>query len=192
MTQTSQSLLERAKQHHDPEAWQRLVTVYDPWLRGWLAQHQLQPVDVDDVVQNILVVVSQKLPAFAHSGQAGAFRSWLRTILVNQVRYFLRTRRNRQALGGEPQWLDQLEDPGSSLSQQWDAEHDRELVRRVLATVQPEFQPRTWEAFRLLVLENLPAAEVARRCQMEPNSVYVAKSRVLGKLRQELRGLMEF
>jgi len=193
MLPTSQSLLDRLRKQHDPQAWQRLLTVYEPWLRAWLSQHQLQPADVEDVLQNILLVVSQKLPAFVHNGHAGSFRRWLRTILVNQVRYFLRSRRQRQALDAEPEpdWLEQLAAPASELSQQWDREHDQQLVRRLLAAIQTEFEPRTWEVFRLLVLENLPAAEVAQRLHMERNAVYVAKARILARLRQELQGLVD-
>jgi RNA polymerase sigma factor (sigma-70 family) len=193
MPLTSQSLLEQLQKHDDPQAWQRLVSVYEPWLRAWLSRHQLQPADVDDLLQNILTVVNQKLPSFVHNGQAGAFRAWLRMILVNQVRYFLRAQRHRKALGTDQfaSELDQLEDPTSDASRQWDLEHDQQLVRRLLASVQPEFPPRTWEVFRLLVLENRPAAEVAQRCQIQRNAAYVAKSRVLARLRQELRGLIE-
>jgi RNA polymerase sigma-70 factor (ECF subfamily) len=193
MPTTSHSLLERLKSRQDPEAWRRWLAVYEPWLRAWLCRHQLQPADVEDLLQDILVVVSQKLPAFVHNGRPGSFRTWLRTILVNQVRYFLRGRRQRQALTPAPlpDWLEQLEDPASELSRQWDVEHDREVVRRLLAAVRPEFQPQTWEVFRLLVLEDRPAAEVARLCGMETNAVYVAKSRVLTRLRQELRGLLD-
>ena len=43
MPPTSQSLLDRLQKHNDPQAWQRLVTVYEPWLRAWLSRHQLQP-----------------------------------------------------------------------------------------------------------------------------------------------------
>jgi len=193
MLPTSQSLLDRLQKHHDPQAWQRLVAVYVPWLRGWLSRYHLQPADVDDLVQNILTVVNQKLPAFVHNGRPGAFRAWLRLILVNEVRVFLRTRRNRQALATDPlaSELDQLEDPRSDASRQWEREHDQQLVRRLLASVQSDFQPRTWEVFRLLVLEDRPAAEVAQICQIERNAVYVAKARVLARLRQELRGLIE-
>src|SRR5262249_383492 len=118
---------------------------------------------------------------------------WLRAILVNQVGSFLRTRRHRQARVSDslPGELEQLEDPTSTASRQWDLEHDQQLVRRLLASVQPEFPPRTWEVFRLLVLEDLPAAEVARRLGIQRNAVYVAKARVLARLRQELHGLME-
>jgi RNA polymerase sigma-70 factor (ECF subfamily) len=191
MTSTSPSLLERIWDRCDPQAWQRWLTVYEPWLRGWLGRHRLQPADVDDVLQNILAVVSQKLPAFVHGGQPGAFRAWLRAILVHQVRDFLRARRRQAQADPSLDWLERLEDPGSELSRQWDLEHDREVVRRLLAAVRADFQPRTWEAFRLLVLEDRPAAEVARHCGMERSAVYMAKSRVLARLRQELHGLLE-
>jgi RNA polymerase sigma-70 factor (ECF subfamily) len=199
MSPTSHSLLDRLRDHHhhhqrDAEAWQRWLTVYEPWLRGWLRRHRLQPADTDDLLQNILVVVNQKLPGFVHNGRPGAFRAWLRTILVNQVRSFLRSRRQQQHHQDQavesPDWLDLLADSSSDLSRQWDLEHDQQLVRRLLAIVQPEFQPRTWEVFRLLVLEDRPAAEVAQFCGMELNAVYVAKSRVLARLRQELGGVV--
>lgn len=45
--------------------------------------------------------------------------------------------------------------------------------------------------FPLLVLEETPAGEVAQRMGITPNAVYVAKARVLARLREELRGLMD-
>jgi RNA polymerase sigma-70 factor (ECF subfamily) len=186
---TSCTLLDRLRNRHDSQAWQLWLTIYEPWLRDWLGQPRLQPADVDDLLQNILVVVSQKLPAFIHNGQPGAFRAWLRRILVNEMRHFFRGRQ-RHETPPAPDWLDLLEDNTSELSRQWDLEHDRQLVRRLLAVVQSDFQPQTWEVFRLLVLEDRPAAEVAQRCRMELNAVYVAKSRVLARLREELGGLV--
>jgi RNA polymerase sigma-70 factor (ECF subfamily) len=191
---TSQSLLERLRDRADSQAWQRLLAVYEPWLRGWLSRHDLQPADVEDVLQEVLVVVSSKVRDFVHSGRPGAFRTWLRTILTNQVRHFLRGRRNRQAVLASlplPDWLEQLEDGNSDLSRQWDQEHDQQLVRRMLALIQAEFNATTWQAFEMLVLEDRPAAEVARRLGQTANAVYVAKARVLARLRAEVRGLAE-
>jgi RNA polymerase sigma-70 factor (ECF subfamily) len=191
---TSKSLLERLRDRGDDRAWQRFVAVYESWLRGWLSRHDLQPADVEDVLQEILAIVSAKLPHFIHNGQPGAFRSWLRAILTNQLRYFLRGQRNRQAaLPCEPLagWLDQLTDPDSALSRQWDQEHDQQLVRRMLACIRNEFHPATWQVFQMHVLDDRPAAEVARHFQLQPNAVYVVKSRVLARLREELRGLLD-
>jgi RNA polymerase sigma-70 factor (ECF subfamily) len=189
MLTTSRTLLDRLKNQHDPQAWQRWLSVYEPWLRDWLGRHHLQPADTDDLLQNILVVVSQKLTSFTHSGQPGAFRAWLRRILVNEVRNFWRNR-CRQATESPPDWLGQLEDPASDLSRQWDLEHDEQLVRRLLAVIESDFEAQTWEVFRLLVLEDRPAAEVAQRCGMKLNAVYVVKSRVLKRLREEVGDLV--
>jgi RNA polymerase sigma-70 factor (ECF subfamily) len=194
MLPTSQSLLERLQDRADSQAWQRLLSVYEPWLRGWLSRAGLQPADRDDVLQDILLVVSEKLPQFVHNGQPGAFRTWLRTILTYRVRHFLRGRQNQQALVAlQPlsNWVDQLADPDSVLSRQWDQEHDQQLARRLLASIQCEFNAQTWQVFQLLVLEELPAAEVAQRVGITQNAVYVAKARVLARLRAELRGLVD-
>ncbi len=194
MQATSQSLLERLHDRADHQAWQRLLAVYEPWLRGWLSRHDLQPADVEDVLQDILLVVSDKLPGFVHNGQPGAFRSWLRTILTLRVGHFLRGQRHREAVVSTQlpsDWLDQLADPDSALSRQWDQEHDQQLVRRMLASIQAEFNARTWQVFQLQVLEDRPVAEVAQRLGITANAVYVAKSRVLTRLRAELRGLFD-
>jgi RNA polymerase sigma-70 factor (ECF subfamily) len=189
MLTTSRTLLDRLKNRRDAQAWKLWLTIYEPWLRDRLTYHRLQPADVDDLLQNVLVVVSQKLPVFVHNGQRGAFRNWLRAIVVNEVRNFFR---GRERLENDPplDWLDGLEDPSSELSRQWDREHDQQVVRRLLAAIEPDFEPATWEAFRLLVLEDLPAAEVAQRTGMTPNALYVARCRILKRLRQELGGLV--
>jgi RNA polymerase sigma-70 factor (ECF subfamily) len=189
MLTTSRTLLDRLRDRHDSQAWQLWLTVYEPWLRHCLERHRLQPADIDDLLQTVLVVVSRKLPAFVHSGQPGAFRTWLRRVLVQEVRSYLRGRQ-RQATETATDWLDQLEDAGSELSRQWDREHDEQVVRRLLAAIQPDFEPRTWEAFRLLVLEDRPGAEVARITGMKLNALYVARSRVLKRLREAVAGLV--
>jgi RNA polymerase sigma-70 factor (ECF subfamily) len=194
MVVTPRSLLERLNDRADAEAWRRMLSVYEPWLRGWLTRQGLQPADVEDLLQDVLLAVSQELPGFVHNGRNGAFRCWLKAILSNRLRHFLRTRQNREGmLAQQPMSgvVDQLDDPASELSRQWDQEHDQQLVRRMLANVRAEFNDATWRIFQLLVLEDRPAAEVARTVGVSANAVYVAKSRVLSRLREELRGLIE-
>lgn len=189
MLTTSRTLLDRLRNQQDAHAWQSWLRIYEPWLRDWLGRHHFQPADTDDLLQNILVVVSRKLPAFVHNGQPGAFRAWLRHILVLEVRSFLR-QRQRPPTDPSSAWLDRLEDPSSEQSRQWDLEHDQQVIRRLLAAIQPDFEESTWEVFRLLVLEDRPAAEVAQRTGLKLNAIYVAKSRVLKRLREEVDGLV--
>jgi RNA polymerase sigma-70 factor (ECF subfamily) len=57
--------------------------------------------------------------------------------------------------------------------------------------VQGDFAPATWQAFRRHALEGEPAAQVAKALGLSLNSVLLAKSRVLKRVRQEAAGLVE-
>ncbi len=194
MSATSATLLERLRDRADAAAWQRLVDLYTPLLSGWLRRHALQAADVDDLVQEVLATVAREAPQFRHSGQTGAFRHWLRTILAHRLRVFWRTRRARPAATGDSDFaalLDQLEDPDSGISHLWNQEHDQHVVRRLLAMMEPQFTPPTWQAFRRVVLEGARPDAVAAELGLTVNAVFIAKSRVLQRLREEGRDLLD-
>src|SRR4029079_483351 len=133
-TDTSVSLLERLRDHGDAASWQRLVDLYTPLLRGWLRPHEVQAVDAYDLVQEVLQVLVRELPHFRYEPQRGSFRGWLRTILVNRLQHFWRSRQARPLATGDSDLaarLQELEDPHSSLSRQWDREHDRHVAQRL-------------------------------------------------------------
>jgi RNA polymerase sigma-70 factor (ECF subfamily) len=193
MSQTSLSLLDRICTRGDEEAWRRLAAIYTPVLHACLRRYDLQPADADDVVQDVLLVVSRELPAFEHNGRSGAFRRWLRVILVHRLKNFWRSRRYRPpAAGGSDmaEQLQQLEDPQSQLSREWDLEHERQLLRSLLSQVEPRFQESTRLAFRRVAIDGADPTEVARELGLSLNAVLIAKSRVLKELRQEGAGLL--
>jgi RNA polymerase sigma-70 factor (ECF subfamily) len=192
MSSTSASLLERIR--HDPAAsqWQTLVELYDPLIRGWLKRQSVLASDADDLVQDVLTVVARRLKDFEHNGRTGAFRNWLRTVTVNCVRDFWRSKKREHAATGQVQeLLDQLLDPSSGLSQNWDQEHDRYVTKQLLSRLRDEFEPTTWRAFERVALDGAPAAQVAAELGVTVNSVFIAKSRILARLRQESRGLID-
>jgi RNA polymerase sigma factor (sigma-70 family) len=194
MPETSVSLLERLRLYPDAPSWQRLVDLYTPLIRAWLQRHGLQPADADDLVQEVMGVLIRELPGFEHDRRIGAFRRWLRGITVNRLRVFWRSRHGRPiGVGGSDfgQFLSQLEDPESGVSHHWDLEHDRHVARRLLELIEPEFEPATWQAFHLLVVEGKATAAVAAELGVSANAVRIAKSRVLSRLRQEMHGLVE-
>ena len=194
MTETSISLLERLRDPADGDAWRRLVDLYSPLIAGWLRRHGVPRSDVDDLVQDVLGVVVRRVPEFRHNRRVGAFRHWLRSILVNCLRESGRAQRHRPATPGSTDLasiLDQLEDPGSDLSRLWDREHDCHVARRLMQWTEPEFQPGTWRAFRRQVLEGASAAEVAAEMGTTVNAALIAKSRVLGRLRRISFGLID-
>ncbi len=182
MSATSATLLERSRNRADAEAWQRLVDLYTPLLTGWLRRYALQNSDVDDLVQEVLAAVVRDMPRFEHNRRPGAFRHWLRTILANRLREFWRARRTRPTATGDSDFaamLDQLADPDSGISHLWNEEHDRHLAGRLLAMIEPQFAPSTWQAFRRLVLDEARPDAVAAELGLSVNAVFIAKSRVL-------------
>jgi|SRR5579884_353657 len=194
MSPTSATLLERLRDRADADAWKRLVDLYSPLLAAWLRRHGLQDADVDDLVQEVLLTVAREAAKFQHSGRPGAFRHWLRSILANRLREFWRERRQRPAAGGDSDFagmLDQLQDPDSGLSHLWDQEHDQHIVRRLLAMIEPQFSQSTWQAFRRVVLDGARPDTVAAELGLSVNAVFIAKSRVLGRLREEGRVLLD-
>jgi RNA polymerase sigma-70 factor (ECF subfamily) len=194
MQETSYSLLERLRAPADAASWEQLVAIYTPLLQSWLRRYQVfSSADVDDLTQDVLLAVSRDLAHFNANGQAGAFRAWLRRILVNRVRYFWRAQQHRpRAVGGSDflAQLEQLGDDSSQMSQFWDREHDRQVMNRLLELVEPQFAPITWQAFRRQALDGITADQVAAELHMPLHSVYAAKSRVLKALRTLAKGLI--
>jgi RNA polymerase sigma-70 factor (ECF subfamily) len=110
------------------------------------------------------------------------------------VRDYFRGQKYRPTATGDSDFLrrlDELESPDSALSRLWDREHDEHVVVSLMQRVQGDFAPATWQAFRRHVLEGEPAVQVAEALGLSLNSVLLAKSRVLKRLRQELAGLVE-
>ncbi len=194
MSQTSASLLERLSDRSDSEAWARLVELYSPLIRGWLGRYELSESDADDLSQTVLTAVVAHLPNFQHNGRVGAFRTWLRTITVNSVRQKFRMDRKSAGSPGGSAFLaslDELDDPDSGLSQVWDQAHDAHVLRTLLTWAEPEFEPKTWLAFRRQVFDEVRPKIVAVELEMTVNAVLVAKSKILKRLRELSRGLID-
>ncbi|MFO0842399.1 MAG: sigma-70 family RNA polymerase sigma factor [Gemmataceae bacterium] len=170
------------------------MSIYTPLLHSWLRRYEvLSKADVDDLTQEVLLAVAKEVSEFRHDRKPGAFRGWLRAILVNRLRGFWRSRHHRPpAVGGSDflHRLEQLGDDASEVSRFWDREHDRQVMHRLLGLVRADFEARTWQAFHRQFLDGVPAAEVARELDLPLHSVYAAKSRVLRALRAAAAGLV--
>jgi RNA polymerase sigma-70 factor (ECF subfamily) len=191
---TSESLLDRLQSPEDAVAWERLVQLYTPLIRHTLARHGLDHQDSDDLMQDVFSVVVRKFPEFRRAPQPGAFRNWLRTITVNCLRGFWRKRRGTvRGVGGDQmlEQLAQLQAADGELFRQWDLEHDLHITQGLLNLIRTEFESMTWNAFERFAIDGLPASEVAAELGISENAVFIAKSRVLRRLRQEGNGLID-
>lgn len=193
MSVTSATLLERLKDVRDADAWSRLVELYAPLIRMWAERLNVRGADADDLVQEVMAVVVRRFPEFVHPEKPGAFRGWLRAIAANCARSVWKSRKvHPTAPGGTDfgSYLARLEDPADDFARAWEREHDLHVTRRLLDRIKGDFELRTWEMFARFVLDGLSAEEVAAETGTTPNAVYIAKSRVLSRLREEAGGLL--
>ena len=192
--ETSLSLLDRLRQSPEDADWSRLIEAYSPLLRAWLMRAEVQAADADDLVQEVLLVVHRELPKFEHNQRRGAFRTWLRQIVVHRLRNFWRSRGRLIAAGNDSQLeeqLKQLEDDGSQLSQRWDREHNLAVARKLLELIESRFTESTRLVFRRLVVDGADADTVAAETGLSLNAIFTAKSRVLRELRRLGQGLLD-
>jgi RNA polymerase sigma-70 factor (ECF subfamily) len=167
--------------------WERFVELFTPLLYHWTGRLGMQPHDAADLVQDVFVTLVRKLPEFQYD-ERRSFRSWLRTLLMNQWRD--RCRRARAAAAADRASVVDPADP--NLAEDVEAaEYRRQLARQALSLMRRDFQEATWRACWETKACGRPAPEVAAELGMSVASVHSATYRVLRRLRQELDGLLE-
>jgi RNA polymerase sigma-70 factor (ECF subfamily) len=184
---TPLSLLERVRAH-DPEAWRRLVHLYQPLVLAWCRRDGVQAADAEDVAQEVFAATAANLDRFRRDRPGDTFRGWLRTITHNQALQLFRRNRGRpQAAGGSDalQNLQEMADPLPGPGEEESVEIDQ-LYHRALEMVRSEFEERTWQAFWLTTVEGRLPADLAAELNMTTNNIRQAKSRVLRRLREEV------
>lgn len=194
MATTSSGLLEKARRQ-DPEAWERMVTLYGPLLYYWCRKWGLQAQDAGNVSQETFLVVASKLHEYRHDRTTDTFRGWLYRIA--QHKFYDVTRRCRPGgigVGGDDAqtYLQSLAGPSSDdQSEQALAEETSMLYRRAVELIRGEFSELDWQAFYRVVVEGQRPRDVAQDLVSSINSVYLAKSRILRRAREEFADLLE-
>ena len=193
MEATSHSLLDRANTGA-ADAWDHLDRIYRPFVRSWFLTHRVAPPDAEDLTQEVLVATFRELRAFVHSGRVGAFRTWLRRMCLHRLQGYRRSRQLRgRPVGGTDfqAQLHEVADLGDDLAGDWDREHDREILRQLIGNLAAYFEEKTLRAFRRLAFDGLAAPQVAAELGLTVAAVYIAKSRVLRRLRTEAARLVD-
>jgi RNA polymerase sigma-70 factor (ECF subfamily) len=189
---TSPSLLDRAR-GGDQLAWEQLAKLYEPLLMYWCRQSNLNDSDAADVRQEVLLAVYASLGSFVRR-ETGAFRSWLRAVTRSKICDRLRQRSPGQGEGGSDALRRLAQTPAKDVPEAPDPEEAAEgrlLYRRALELIRTHFTAQTWQAFWRVVAEGQSPAHVAQDLGMSRTAVYIAKSRVLNRLRTEFAGMLD-
>ena len=186
---TSSSLLDRARSGSDA-GWERLVSLYSPLVYQWCRVGGLQPSDAENVGQETFIAVARGLGRFRRERQ-GSFRAWLRRITRRKlVDHWRRCSKEIQGAGGSDALAFMSQAPAAADDSQEGSGPEEAgevaiLYQQAVKLIQGEFSQRDWVAFRGVVEEEKRPIVVARELGVAVNVVYLAKSRILSRLRQE-------
>jgi RNA polymerase sigma factor (sigma-70 family) len=183
---TRPSLLVRIRDHRDHLAWAEFVEIYSPLVFGFARKYGLQDADAVDVTQDVLRIVARSIGRFDYDRVRGPFRGWLFTIVRNELRdWFAKQRSALIGTGNSPELLklDEWTQTDAELSAVWDREHEQRLFAWATVKVQQEVQQSTWQAFWKTTIECVNGKQVAQELGISVAAVYLAKSRVMARLK---------
>ena len=188
---TRVTLLGRLRRDPSNQAiWAEFVEHYGTRIFAWCRKWGLQEADAQDVTQNVLLKLADKMRDFEYD-PSRSFRAWLKTLTHHAWSDYVEARRRPGQGSGDSQValvLDSVE-AREDLLQRLEEEFDRELLEEAVARVRLRVAPQTWQAFWLTAWEGLSGAEAARRIPMQVAQVFVAKRRVQKMLREEVAKL---
>ncbi len=187
MDSTNVSLLLKLRSKSDSVAWSQFVKLYAPLVQRWIGAIGIEEPDRSDVAQDVFIVLLGKMSTFQYNPQQ-SFRGWLRTVSLNKCRDLLRSRRRHV----EPILLERIEQASRDDSEIFSQEEYRNyLASAALKLMRQHFSETTWRACWEHVAEGRSAKEIAAELGITENAVYLARARILKRLRSELEGLWE-
>src|SRR6516162_8495093 len=191
---TRRSLVLRLRNLNDEAAWAEFVQIYEPLIYRLARGKGLQDADAQDLCQEVFRGVSGAIERWDPDPAKGSFRGWLFRIARNLLVNFLASQA-RQTRGSGRTSIHELLQERPASDARAEAEYADEFRRRAFQwaadRVKNEFTNTTWQAFWKTGVENRSIADVARELGLSEGAVYIARSRVLARLRQRVEQLTE-
>jgi RNA polymerase sigma-70 factor (ECF subfamily) len=186
---TRATLLARLGDPTDGDAWREFTRLYAGVVYGFARRRGLQDADAADLMQDVLRSIAGHVGRLEYDPARGRFRNWLFTVTRNKLYTFLDGQRRRVRATGDPETRDRLEtvEAPSDGTDEWDREYERQRFAMAAEQVRGEFTASTWKAFWGTAVDGRPPKEVGAELKLSPGAVYVAKSRVLARLRDKVR-----
>ncbi len=180
--ETRTSLLAQLGSGVDHEAWSEFVRLYQPVIFNFAVRQGLQDADAQDVVQVVLTRVARKARSWDPAQGRGSFRGWLAVMVRNLAIDHFRAQQRRP--GHLSREADVVSDVRDGEPRAFDWEQRRSLFQWAAERVRNEFQASTWDAFWQTSVQQRGVPEVAAELGLSAGAIYVARSRVLARIRQ--------
>jgi RNA polymerase sigma-70 factor (ECF subfamily) len=185
---TRASLLVRLRDPLDAAAWGQFVDLYAPLIYGYVRKQGLQDADAADLCQDVLAAVAGAVGRLDYDPARGAFRNWLFTVVRRKLANWRAAQRRSSSLSLS-HGLEQCQAPDTEAD--WQAEWDRRLFAWACEQIRPSVTAATWQAFWRTAFEDQPGKRVAADLGMSVAAVYLARSRVIARLKELIRSVEE-
>lgn len=185
---TRRSLLVRLRDARDEGAWAEFSAVYEPVIYRMVRRRGMQDADAREVVQEVLISVSGAIDRFDVDG-AGSFRGWLSRITRNETIDRLRTLSSRREMldtSGVARKLEQqaMNESTKTIQDEFDSARRKQLFLWAAAQVRNRTGEVNWMAFWRTSVDGVSIEKVAMELGVNEGAVYVARCRILKRIRE--------
>jgi len=189
---TRPSLLVRIRNPQDERAWREFLDIYEPLIYRLARRKGFQDADARELSQEVFLAVASAIDRWDPDPTRGSFRGWLFRIARNlMINLLARQRRHPQGTGSSDikRLLEEQAAPVGEDSALFDRQYQREVFRWAAEQIRGQFRETTWRAFWLSSVEQREIKEVAETLGLTAGAVYIARSRVMARLRETVEGL---
>jgi len=189
---TRPSLLVRIRNPQDERAWREFLDIYEPLIYRLARRKGFQDADARELSQEVFLAVASAIDRWDPDPTRGSFRGWLFRIARNlMINLLARQRRHPQGTGSSDikRLLEEQAAPVGEDSALFDRQYKREVFRWAAEQIRGQFRETTWRAFWLSSVEQREIKEVAETLGLTAGAVYIARSRVMARLRETVEGL---
>lgn len=188
---TRSSLLRRVRTS-DHAAWDELVSIYWRVIYRYARRSGLDHEESEDLVQQVLIEMTDFLPKLEYDRKRGRFRSLLKTIVRRRViDHLRRTQRGGRPVSIESQVGREAQAAGPSADDLWSEAWRNGVLHLAMKRAAGQVEPVTFQAFQLAAINQIPPKEIAKILGMSVDSVYAARSRVSHRIRVIFESLLK-
>lgn len=177
---TQLTLMHRLRDHADSAAWSEFIEVYSPLIYNYCRSRELQSSDAADITQEVLLRVAKAIRNFEYDPERGLFRDWIARIVLNEIR---RHQKKTLDIATAPKDLNL---DSRAIESAWNEQFQQYIFAKALERTKLHFAEETWSIFEMSWVQKAPVEQVATELGIGLDKIYVARSRVLKRLRYEV------
>ena len=175
------------------EAFRKITDLFSGLVYYWFRKQGLAEEDAKDISQEVFTTVATKLGLLRREAPNDSFRAWIRCVTRNKIAdHYRGAQTHIKASHGQGVDISEIPD------KRWNIELDddpvretTELFHRAVQLIRQEFSERDFQSFWRVAVNGMSAKDVATELGMTPNAVFIVRSRIKKRVREDFGDLIE-